>query len=77
MSNLKKNIREQVLQSLSNLGMDKQEIKGTIDFGMPTDKAIEEDFTYERMEANDVFRIITQMEEELTKVKMLLTLLKD
>jgi|TARA_R110002073_G_scaffold190081_1_gene348934 hypothetical protein len=69
-------VKSEVLRQLNNIKIDAQEVKNLVDFGNPTEKAILEDFTAKNLEANGVFDLVSNLEDEIKTLKMLLNLLK-
>ena len=69
-------VKSEVLRQLNNIKIDAQEVKNLVDFGNPTEKAILEDFTAKNFEANGVFDLVSNLEDEIKTLKMLLNLLK-
>ena len=76
MHSIQVKVRSEVLRNLNNIKMDAQEVKNSIDFGNPTEKAITEDFTAERLEASGVYDLVSTLEDDIKTLKMLLNLLK-
>jgi transcriptional/translational regulatory protein YebC/TACO1 len=77
MSNLKLNIRKEVLKTLNGIKIDTQEIKNQISFGCQSDFEITiDDFNFERLEASDVYLLVDTLTDEVNRLKMLLNLLK-
>ena len=75
-SNIKINIRKEVLKTLNNIKIDTQEIKNQISFGCQSEETELEDFNVERLESNDVFLMTETLSADINKLKMLLNLLK-
>jgi hypothetical protein len=77
MSDLKLNIRKEVLKTLNNIKIDTQEVKNQISFIGFQSEAVElEDFNFERLEASDVYLLVDTLTDEVNSLKMLLNLLK-
>ena len=76
MSNLKSNIRKEVLITLKGIKIDTQEIKNSISFGCQSEENELKDFNAENLQANDVYLLVETLEEEVKSLKMLLNLLK-
>ena len=76
MSNLKLNIRNEVLITLNGIKIDTQEVKNQISFGCQSEAVELEDFNFERLEANDVYLLVDTLTDEVNSLKMLLNLLK-
>ncbi|MCP4551889.1 MAG: hypothetical protein GY834_07595 [Bacteroidetes bacterium] len=76
MHSIQVKVKSEVLRQLNNIKIDAQEVKNLVDFGNPTEKAITEDFTAEKLEANGVFDLVSNLEDEIKTLKMLLNLLK-
>jgi len=76
MHSIQVKVKSEVLKQVSAIQMDAQEVKNLVGFGNPTEKAITEDFTAERLEANGVFDLVSNLEDEIKTLKMLLNLLK-
>ena len=76
MSDLKLNIRKEVLKTLNGIKIDTQEIKNQISFGCQSEEAELEDFNLERLQANDVYLLVDTLTDEVNRLKMLLNLLK-
>ena len=75
-SNIKINIRKEVLKTLNNIKIDTQEIKNQISFGCQSEETELEDFNVERLESNDVFLMTETLSADINRLKMLLNLLK-
>ena len=69
-------VRDLVTQKLNSVLMEAQSIKNEIRSGGASEKAITEDFTSERLEANGVYTMVDYLEDEVKTIKMLLNLLK-
>ena len=76
MSDLKLNIRKEVLKTLNAIKIDTQEVKNQISFGCQSEAVELEDFNLERLEANDVYLLVDTLTDEVNRLKMLLNLLK-
>ena len=76
MSDLKLNIRKEVLKTLNGIKIDTQEIKNQISFGCQSEETELEDFNLERLQANDVYLLVDTLTDEVNRLKMLLNLLK-
>ena len=76
MSDLKLNIRKEVLKTLNNIKIDTQEVKNQISFGCQSEAVELEDFNFERLEASDVYLLVDTLTDEVNSLKMLLNLLK-
>lgn len=76
MHSIQVKVKSEVLRQLNNIKIDAQEVKNLVDFGNPTEKAILEDFTAKNFEANGVFDLVSNLEDEIKTLKMLLNLLK-
>tara|TARA_B110000858_G_C17619948_1_gene388504 strand:+ start:65 stop:295 length:231 start_codon:yes stop_codon:yes gene_type:complete len=76
MSNLKSNIRIEVLKTLDNIKIDTQAVKDQISFGCQSEATELKDFNAERLEANDVYLLTETLTDEVNRLKMLLNLLK-
>ena len=76
MHSIQVKVKSEVLKQLNNIKIDAQEIKNQVDFGNPTEKAITEDFTAKNLEASGVFDLVSNLEDEIKTLKMLLILLK-
>ena len=76
MSNLKSNIRTEVLKTLNNIKIDTQEVKNQISFGCQSEETELKDFTAERLEANDVYLLAEMLADQSRRLNMLLGLLK-
>ena len=76
MSNLKLNIRKEVLKTLDNIKIDTQEVKNQISFGCQSEAVELKDFNLERLQANDVYLLVDTLTDEVNRLKMLLNLLK-
>ena len=76
MSNLKSNIRTEVLKTLNNIKIDTQEVKNQISFGCQSEATELKDFNAECLEANDVYLLVDTLTDEVNRLKMLLNLLK-
>ena len=69
-------VKNEVVKKLNFILIDSQEIKNKITAGSPSEKAITEDFTYEHLEANGVYSMVSFLEDDIKTLKMLLNLLK-
>lgn len=76
MSNLKLNIRKEVLITLKGIKIDTQEIKNSISFGCQSEENELKDFNAEHLEANDVYLLVDTLTDEVNRLKMFLNLLK-
>ena len=76
MHSIQVKVKSEVLRQLNNIKIDAQEVKNLVGFGNPTEKAILEDFTAKRLESNGVFDLVSNLEDEIKTLKMLLNLLK-
>jgi len=77
MSNLKSNIRTEVLKTLDNLKLDVSSVRSKISFGNPVNEQVAlEDFNLEHLNANHVYEMTNQIQDEVNRLKMLLNLLK-
>jgi len=76
MSNLKSNIRTEVLKSLNAIKFDTKEVKNQISFGCQSEEAELKDFNAERLQANEVYLLVDTLTDEVNRLKMLLNLLK-
>jgi hypothetical protein len=76
MSNLKSNIRTEVLKTLNNIKIDTQEVKNQISFGCQSEATELKDFNAEHLEANEVYLLTETLSDEVNRLKMLLNLLK-
>lgn len=76
MSNLKLNIRKEVLKTLNAIKIDTQEVKNQISFGCQSEATELKDFNAERLQANEVYLLVDTLNDEVNRLKMLLNLLK-
>ena len=76
MSDLKSNIRTEVLKTLSGIKFDTQEIKNQISFGCQSEESELKDFNFERLQANDVYLLAEMLADQSRRLNMLLGLLK-
>jgi len=76
MHSIQVKVKSEVLRQLNNIKIDAQEVKNKISFYNEMEKAITEDFTAEHLDANGVFDLVSNLEDEVKTLKMLLNLLK-
>lgn len=76
MHSIQVKVKSEVLKQLNNIKIDAQEVKNLVGFSVVTEKAVTEDFTAKNLEANGVFDLVSNLEDEIKTLKMLLNLLK-